>query len=271
VQELGSALRGRGVIERLDARDAGTVEPPPYDEHRDPETHFLNSRSVMDYSKRLSERLNDLLDRSETPIVFGGDCSILLGNLLALAHRGRYGLLFMDGHTDFYQADANINGEIASSELAIATGREPKVLATLGERALIRDEDVVAFGFRDEAEQDRYGSQPLPSTITALGLKEIRSMGIERAASSALAHLAAVPDGFWIHVDADVLDDAIMPAVDYRIEGGLSWDELETTLRAAIGTDRCVGLDLTIFNPRLDRDGRIAETLVDVLVDALMH
>jgi len=28
------------------------------------------------------------------------------------------------------------------------------------------------------------------------------------------------PESYWIHVDADVLDDAVMPAVDYRQPGG---------------------------------------------------
>ncbi len=36
-------------------------------------------------------------------IVLGGDCSIMLGCLLALRRRERHGLLFLDGHPDFYQ------------------------------------------------------------------------------------------------------------------------------------------------------------------------
>ena len=74
-----------------------------------------------------------------------------------------------------------------------------------------------------------------------------------------------------VHLDADALDDAIMPAVDYRIEGGLSWEELRTTLRAALQTNRCVGLDVTIFNPRLDKDGAITQAFVDTLVEALRN
>jgi arginase len=41
---------------------------------------------------------------------------------------------------------------------------------------------------------------------------------------------------FWVHVDADVLDDAVMPAVDYRQPGGLSPDELATVLAVALAT-----------------------------------
>jgi arginase len=49
-----------------------------------------------------------------------------------------------------------------------------------------------------------------------------------------------------------VLDDAIMPAVDYRLPDGLTWVEIEHVLSAAIARPRAVGMEVTIFNPRLD-------------------
>jgi arginase len=60
-----------------------------------------------------------------------------------------------------------------------------------------------------------------------------------------------------------------MPAVDYRISGGLSWDELAVVLRAAVATGSMVGIDVTIFNPRLDGDGAIARRFVDALATGL--
>jgi arginase len=40
-------------------------------------------------------------------------------------------------------------------------------------------------------------------------------------------------------------------------------------LRLAVAGDRAVGLEITIFNPTLDADGRIALALVDALVAGL--
>ena len=76
-------------------------------------------------------------------------------------------------------------------------------------------------------------------------------------------------DGFFIHVDADCLDDAIMPAVDYRLPGGLAWHELEMTLRIALASGRAVGMEVAIYNPELDRDGSAGRGLTDVLGAAL--
>jgi Arginase/agmatinase/formimionoglutamate hydrolase, arginase family len=67
--------------------------------------------------------------------------------------------------------------------------------------------------------------------------------------------------GFWVHLDVDVLDDAIMPAVDYRHEGGLNWDEAAQLLQGLLVGPGACGLEVTIFNPNLDPDGSIARQL----------
>jgi arginase len=60
-----------------------------------------------------------------------------------------------------------------------------------------------------------------------------------------------------------------MPAVDYRVPDGLSVQELDAILRAALDSGRAMGIEVTIFNPRIDQDGGIARSLVRTLVQAL--
>ncbi|MFD5571839.1 arginase family protein [Streptomyces cadmiisoli] len=267
VQYLPAALSAAGLL-RADppVARAARVEPPAYDPRRDPVTGVLNSDALARYSVRLADAVGDVLDSGRFPVVLGGDCSILLGNLLALARRGRHGLLFLDGHTDFYQPSAEPTGEAASMELALVTGRGPRPLTDLeGRGPLVRDEDVAALGFRDAAESTRAGMQPLPPELYALDLDGVRATGAGRAARRAVDRLAGAPGGYWVHLDVDVLDDAVMPAVDYRAPGGLSWAELERMLRVALTGDRVTGFDVTIFNPRLDPDGSIASALVRCL------
>lgn len=272
VERLPAALLEAGLADALGARRAGRVVPPPYDPTRDVTTGLLNPTGLRDYAHQLARTTGEVLDGGEVPIVLGGDCSILLGNLLALRRRGRHGLLFMDGHADFYQAEAEPNGEAASMDLALATGRGPRVVADLeGRGPLVRDEDVVVFGRRDAEEAQRAGSQRIEDTaIAVIDLPTVRDRGAERAVGDAIKRLCRSElDGFWIHLDCDVLDDAVMPAVDYRLPGGLSWDELQTVIQLAMATRRAVGLEVTIFNPALDADGAIAEALVACLANAL--
>src|SRR5690606_17890601 len=152
VQDLPRALLDAGLPDRLRAADGGRIDAPPYNPQRDPDTGVLNPYGIARYSVDLAGAVGGVLDRGGFPVVLGGDCSILLGTLLALRRRGRYGLWFIDGHTDFYQPSAEPNGEVASMDLALVTGRGPRVLTDLeGLGPLVRDEDVVAFGFRDAA------------------------------------------------------------------------------------------------------------------------
>jgi arginase len=273
VETLSDTLLANGLAERLNAGRAARVEPPQYSTDRDPSTLTLNAKEISVYSPRLADAIDSVLDNGEFPLVLGGDCSILLGSMLALRRRGRYGLFFIDGHADFYQPEVNPNGEAASMDLALATGRGPAIVTDMeGRRPLVRDEDSVAFAFRDAEEQVRYGSQPLPPALLALDLARVRQFGAAASAREAVRHLTREngPDGgFWIHLDADVLDDAIMPAVDYRMPDGLSWAELIAVLRIAMDSGRAIGIEVTIYNPKLDPDGASGRGLTATLVEAL--
>lgn len=273
VERLPRALADAGLLDALDASVAATLDVPAKTLARDAATGVLHAPEVARFAISLAEAVGEVLDAGCVPLVLGGDCSILLGNALALRRRGRFGLLFLDGHADFYQPAAEPTGEAASMDLALATGHGPALLAGVydDDGALLRPEDVVAFGFRDGEASARDGSQPLPADLLALDLHAIRARGAEQAAHDALTHLTrrGGPERFWIHVDADVLDDAVMPAVDYRLPGGLRTDELTIVLRTAMATGRVAGAEVTIYNPTLDSGGQAGRRLAAALAKGL--
>jgi arginase len=49
--------------------------------------------------------------------------------------------------------------------------------------------------------------------------------------------------------------------------GGLDWDELAALIAPLMASRRCIGIDLTIYNPTLDHDGRSAQRIVDFVAD----
>jgi len=271
VERMPEQLLNLELAERIGARRAGRLLVPPKDPVPDPETGILNAKAIAAWSPQLADAVEAALEAGEFPVVLGGDCTILLGTMLAFRRRGRYGLFFIDGNADFFQPVAEPNGEGASMDLAFVTGRGPSLLTDLeGRGPLVRAEDVVAFAYRDHRDQEEYGSQPLPEELKILDLPAVRARGIEATAREAVDHLTrAELDGFFIHVDADCLDDAIMPAVDFRVPGGLSWDELTTALRTALASGKAAGLEITIYNPCLDKDGSAGRGLADVLAATL--
>ena len=183
VEGMAGALLEAGLAERLGARRAGLVEPPAYDGRRDPESGLLNPESLRDYSIALADAVEPLLASGAFPVVLGGDCSILLGCTLATRRRGRAGLLFVDGHADFYQPEAEPAGEAASMDLALVTGRGPLIVTDLeGRRPLVRDADVVALARRDAEETEAHGSQRIEDTgIDVIDLGALRAAGVEAA------------------------------------------------------------------------------------------
>ncbi len=270
VEQLPTALKAAGLVEGLNAHSAGAIEIPAHDLIRDPQTSILHQNGAVVVAQRLADQVGTALDDGFFPLVLGGDCSIELGTMLALRRRGQYGLFFLDGHADFYSPETEATGEIASMDLALVTGRGPDTLTNIdGLKPYVRDEYVALFGFRDI---DIYLEDSSPdvrdTAIHCYDMKVIQKLGVVQAASDALSHL----DQFWIHLDADVLDDADMPAVDYRLpDPGLRLAELSELLRLLLASGRAVGLSITILNPLLDPDGSITRAFVAALLDGLTN
>jgi len=276
VQNLPKALKKAGLMDRLNATFAGRVQPSMYyDPKRDPITHLLNGASIALFSKDLSKIVNIETEKKNFTIVLGGDCSILIGVLLGLRKIGRYGLFFIDGHSDFYQPLASTTGEVADMELSFVSGRGPDVLSNIeGLKPLVLDKDIVVFGYRDAEQSKSYGSNDIRNTnMRVLDLSDVRNLGIKKAASLADSNFLTRENlsGFWIHLDADVLDDRIMPAVDYRLgNGGLEFSELSYLLKILISSQKAIGMTITIYNPNLDPSGSIAKNFVSCIVAGLL-
>jgi arginase len=265
---LASALRGRDILGRFGAKEGGKIESPPYSPDVDPATGIRNGGALRAFSIDLAESIESFVRDGSFPVVLGGDCGILVGNMLALRRIGRFGLAFMDGHLDFrHPGNSEIVGAAAGADLALVTGRGPDRIADIdGLGPLVRDGDVVALGEREDYPEwrDIHGTD-----IAVWDLGELRALGPAQAALKFVGRMeAGGVDGFWIHLDADVLDDAIMPAVDSRQPGGLSYSELVELLGVLLRHGLAVGMEVTIFDPELDPTGEIADGLTDALVEA---
>ncbi|MGH2589728.1 MAG: arginase family protein [Actinomycetota bacterium] len=129
---------------------------------------------------------------------------------------------------------------------------------------LVAAPDVSVLGARDAAELEAEGVPSIAGRVHVVD-------GLRLAADPAgetVAATASFAEPWWFHLDLDVLSTAALPAVDYRQDGGLGWDQLdqvgETALRA-----RPVGCDVTIYNPDLDPDRTHARRIVRFLGSAV--
>jgi arginase len=270
VRRLPDALRARGLVGRLAAIDAGRVPAPRYGFEIDPRTGVRNAAQIASYARTLADAIEGVLTRGLFPLVLGGDCSVLLGSALALRRRGRYGLVFLDGHQDLLTPETSHSKGAAGMDLALACGCGPEALTSYdGVTPLLDPRDVVLLGDRsgDEEYPDPWAHE-LRTRMLRAGLEAWRTRGIATTLQHGLSRLRQQVTGVWVHVDADVLDHEIMPAVDSPQPNGLSWEEFHEALVSLLASDCVVGMQLTILDPELDPEGRYAEALTTALEGA---
>ena len=275
VERLPAVLLSQGLKEALNSHNA-VIEVPTlnhlYTYERDRQTSVLNVSALRTFSDSLKDTLGQIPIDKKFALVLGGDCSILIGIMAALKSMGTYGLFFLDAHADFYEPEKSVTGEAADMDLAIITGRGPDILTNIDNaKPYVYDENVIHFGQRDMEETRKFQSQEIRSTkIKCLDLTRLQQGSHLQIANEIDAYVTQIKvDGFWIHFDTDVINDELNPAVDYRLPGGLSFEQCQTILTALIQKYPTVGMSVTIFNPNLDTNDRVARQIVTLISNVL--
>lgn len=252
-QLMPAALRAAGLIEALGAKDLGNLQVAIADPRRDPATGVIGLADLLNQSQVIRDATQPLLTHGNRPLLIGGDCTVLIGVAGALERtHPDAGLLFLDGHLDCYDGTTSTTGEGADMELAVVLGVGAQPLLDFGERTPAFQHDrVVVLGPFDEADAAADGS-PNPRTFapdtTIVTIDELITdpTGHARHAVTALQDRA---DGFWLHLDLDVLSSDVMPAVDYPDRRGLDYTQLGDILAVAFASPKLLGASVVIFNP----------------------
>lgn len=221
-------------------------------------THFMNA-TIQIYGAAKSVQ-------AEPAFVIGGECSIAVGILAGLAEvfGGKPGMLWMDAHGDFNTPETSPSGYIGGMCLAMACGKGPALgLGSGANRPPLEEERVVHVGSRalDPPEAAAFNGSPA-RLFTA---QEVRKKGAADLAQQAARHLENRTDWIMCHLDLDVIDPRIIPAVNYPTPGGLTLEEAATMIRTLMGTKKTKVLEITSYNPSKDMDGSSARRIIDLV------
>ena len=262
------ALRKAGLVESLGSPlDCGDVEiqrlkKDMADGVAKNLTHFRNATSLT-YARTKSSKQERLL-------ILGGECSETVGVMagLAEAYRGKPGMLWLDAHGDFNVPETSPSGYIGGMCLAFAcgmasgldlgTGQAPPPLA--GER-------LVHVGSRalDPPEVAAFNSSPA-KLFTA---QQVKKIGAADVAEEAARHLDNRSDWIACHLDIDVLDPELIPAVNYPTPYGLTTEETSVVISKLLGTGKVRALELAAYNPSKDRGASSAKKIIELLKTVL--
>ena len=269
-----AALREAGLAQALKERasltpDVLVSEPAPV---RGP-AGLLNERALLEMVDVLDDRVRATLAQGRFPLVYGGDCAVLLGAVPALASVvGRAGLVFIDGHEDATPMELSSTGEAANMEVAFLLGltgqQAPEPLRSSA--GVLRPAAVAMLGMRDNLYRQEIA---VPTIADRVRLRPAADLHAEpenggRRAAGLVASQAA---GWWLHIDLDVLDRADFTACgapgEVSLPGGLSWPELAAMTASAIQVGGVCGWSLGVYNPDLDPERRAARRIVSFIAD----
>jgi arginase len=262
------AVRERGLLDRIRARDRGDLDVRIRDDVRDPATGIVGAAEVLAVTEAVRAAVREAIAAGERPLLLGGCCTLVPGALAGLRDAaGPAGVAYLDGHVDVYDGRTSPTGEAADMPLSVAFGLGPRTWVEAAGGPSADPAQVVVLGARDPEEAVDIApllQGPL-AALTVLDPAALRATGPRERARDAAARL----DRFWIHLDVDVLDEAAMPATDYLMPGGLEWDELAELLGPLCAAPGLAGLSLGCLNPEKDPDGRCTERTCELLAAAL--
>jgi arginase len=260
------ALRDLGLPAVLGGGDGGDLAVRIRGEERDPETGLLASEEVLKTSRAIRAAVAERISAGARPFLAGGCCAELPGALAGASDAlGAVGLVHFDGHLDLFDGETSPTGEAADMPVSVALGLGPPAWVEAVGGAALRADRLALVGFRDREESIEHGMrQPEsldPPPILA-ATKALRSEGPAEAATRIAAALAA-RGPFWLHFDVDVLDEAVFPATDYLMPGGLDWAEATAFLTPLLSSPALIGASLGCYNPEKDPGGECGRRLVE--------
>jgi arginase len=264
-----AALRDLGLCEALGARDEGDLPVRIRGEKRDPTTGLLASTDVLASTESIRGAVAATLAAGDRPFLIGGCCAELPGALAGARDElgALVGLAHLDGHLDLYDGETSTTGEAADMPISVALGIGPEAWVEAAGGATTVPERTALVGFRDRAESIADGMRQPEDLVRPLllyGAEELRERGVAAAAAELTARLTTTGP-FWLHLDVDVLDEAVFPATDYLQPGGLGWDELGALLAPLAASEALVGASLACYNPDKDPGLDYGRRLVEAL------
>ncbi|MDR7131498.1 arginase [Algoriphagus sp. 4150] len=262
VKSLPNFLNTHSFHSNIGPESIIKLVPPKYSNVKDPETGILNADSIVEYSIYQAKTIRKLLEDKKLALIIGGDCSIMLGSAIALKQTGNYALFYLDGHTDFMDISLSETGGVGGLVASLVTGKGHKKMSDiLNLSPYIMEENLWCVGNREYDEA--YENEIRNSNAKYISLVELRKESIVKCVQAFLKDVSDKQlDGFWLHIDVDVLNDGLMPCVDSRTQDGLTYAEFNELTYMLFQSDKLSGFEITILDPDLDSDGKYTSEFV---------
>jgi arginase len=263
VAQLGPVLQSHGV----DVEDHGNLSGPA-NPWRPAVDGYRHLPQVVAWNRAVHDAVLAELQRDRLPILLGGDHSLAIGSIGAVARHCRelgkkLRVLWLDAHADFNTSDLTPSGNLHGMPVACLCGHGPRELVEIaGPAPALGAKMIRPIGIRSvDPGEKRFVHQ---AGLEVFDMRYIDEMGMRHTMELALATLDA---NTHLHVsfDVDFLDPEIAPGVGTTVPGGPTYREAQLCMEMIADTGRLASLDVMELNPALDLRNKTAELAVDLI------
>lgn len=269
------ALRVAGLGRRLRAlgcgvRDVGDLRGPR-NPSAAPVAGYRHLPEVAEWNALLRDAVAGELDAGRVPVVLGGDHSLAIGSISAVAaHCRRVGrrllIIWVDAHADINTSAMTPSGNIHGMPVACLLGHGPAELTGLSDRLpAITADQIHQVGLRSVDPGEKVFLNELG--LAVYDMRYLDEAGMRKAMRRVLASVDA-DTHLHLSLDLDFVDPAVAPGVGTPVVGGPTYREAQLCMEMIADTGRLGSLDLVEVNPALDVRNATAELAVD-LVESL--
>jgi arginase len=263
VAGLQETLESQGVEVRDRGNLAGPGNPclPPVEGYR----HLAE---VTEWNQLVHDAVHGELRDGRLPILLGGDHSLAIGSIAAVARHcreqgKRLRVLWLDAHADFNTNVLTPSGNVHGMPVACLCGHGPRELVELGGAVpAINPEWIRQVGIRSVDQGEKRFVHEIG--LEVFDMRYIDEMGMRHTLEQALMHLDAETH-LHVSFDVDFLDPEIAPGVLTTVPGGPSYREAQLCMEMIADTGLLASLDVMELNPALDERNRTANVAVDLV------
>lgn len=257
LRRLGCAIEDRGNI-------AGPVNPDAA-----PVNGYRHLEETTIWCQAVRDAVDDALRRGFLPILLGGDHSLSIGSIAAVARhcaamQRPLSVLWLDAHADFNTPDTSPSGNIHGMPVAVIAGHGPGRLTGLGNQVPMVDPSrIIQLGVRsiDAAEKHNV----VRSGMAVYDMRRIDENGMRWAMKEILDRLSALGGHVHVSLDVDFLDPSIAPGVATTVSGGPTYREAQLCMEMIYDSGLIGSLDIMELNPAFDLRNRTAELIVELV------
>ena len=201
----------------------------------------LAGASVQQLHQRIESKAEAILAAGAIPIMCGGDHSIPIPGVRALARqtKARIGYLHIDSHLD------------TAESLAGSTQTMASPISRVVEVPGVSPENVVVYGARGLGNPPALVRRATSLGVRVIPMSEIIDRGVDATIKDALDTIWSNTDVVYVSLDNDALDPSCAPGTTAPEPGGITAREI-LRIAMAVGSRGVAMMDIAELSPNFD-------------------